>query len=204
VWIIGARIEARIGNKESAKRLIERSLVEVPQKKQSIGFLEYAKFYELIGNMQTAQKILNLARKSLESDWKVFFESVLTYLRNGNFEYAEKLVKVSLKKHFVTGRLWATLIQLKHAKITDITQSKKAYSVFLNAIRKIPKSGEVWCEGARLLMSPVSHKFDLEKAEKYLNFAIQFTPQYGDSFLELFKLYTLKGEIEKIEELKNL
>mmetsp|Transcript_29342 Transcript_29342/g.25940 ORF Transcript_29342/g.25940 Transcript_29342/m.25940 type:complete len:142 (-) Transcript_29342:144-569(-) len=53
-------------------------------------------------------------------------------------------------------------------------------------------------------MSPVSHKFDLEKAEKYLNFAIQFTPQYGDSFLELYKLYCLRGETKKIEELKNI
>lgn len=79
----------------------------------------------------------------------------------------------------------------------------KAFSIFRQANRKIPKSGEVWCEGARLLMSPVSHRIDLEKAEKYLNFAIQFTPQYGDSFLELFKLYTIKGETEKLKELKN-
>ena len=53
-------------------------------------------------------------------------------------------------------------------------------------------------------MSPVSHKFDLAKAEKYLNFAIQFTPQYGDSFLELFRLYTLQNEEEKIKKLKTV
>lgn len=203
VWIIGARIEARIGNKDSAKSLLQRALVEIPQKKQSIGFLEYSKFYELLGNMNTAQKILSLARKSLENDWKVFFESVLMYLRNGQFEKAEKLVESSLKKHFVTGRLWATLIQLKHAKINTLKDSKKAYSVFLEANYKIPKSGEVWCEGARLRMSPICHKFNLDKAEQYLKFAVQFTPQYGDSFLELFKLYTIRGETSKIEELKN-
>jgi tetratricopeptide (TPR) repeat protein len=202
VWIIGSRIEARIGSLESSKSLIERSLLEIPQKKQSIGLLEYAKYFEVVGNMSSAFKILSYARKSLSGDWKVFFESVLAYIRNGYFEKAEKLVKESLKQHFVTGRLWATLIQLKHAKIKTLEDSKKAYSVFLQANRKIPKSGEVWCEGARLLMSPMSHKYDLQKAEKYLNFAIQFTPQYGDSFLELFKLYTLKGETSKIEELK--
>ena len=202
VWLIGSRIEARIGSLTSAKSLIERSLVEIPTKKQSIALLEYAKYFELQGDIKTTIKILAHARKSIKNDWKVFFESVLTYLRNGLFAQAEVLVKDSLKRHFVTGRLWATLIQLKHAKIVDVETSKKAYNVFLKANRKIPKSGEVWCEGARLLMSPVSHKFDLEKAEKYLKFAIQFTPQYGDSFLELFKLYTLKGETEKIEELK--
>ena len=81
--------------------------------------------------------------------------------------------------------------------------ANKAFSIFRRANRKIPKSGEVWWEGARLLMSPVSHRIDLNKAEQYLNFAIQFTPQYGDSFLELFKLYTLKGDYDKIKELKN-
>ena len=30
--------------------------------------------------------------------------------------------------------------------------------------------------------------FSLGNAYKYLNFAIQFTPQYGDSFLEMIKL----------------
>lgn len=144
VWIIGARIETRIGNLQSAKSLIERSLYEIPQKKQSLGFLEYAKYYELKGNMVVAQKILDAARSSLENDWKVFFESVLTDVRNSNFDKAEKLVRSSLKKHFVTGRLWATLIQLRHAKIKDKDDSKKAYSIFLQANRKIPKSGEVW------------------------------------------------------------
>lgn len=124
VWIIGARIEARIGNINSAKSLIERSLYEIPSKKQSIGFMEYAKFYEFIGNMNISLKILKLARSSHENDWKVFFESVLTDVRNGNLENAEKLVKFSLKKHFVTGRLWATLIQLKHAKIKTENDSK--------------------------------------------------------------------------------
>ena len=124
MWIIGARIEARIGNINSAKSLIERSLYEIPSKKQSIGFLEYAKFYEFIGNVKISFKILELARSSHENDWKVFFESVLTDVRNGNLENAERLVKYSLKKHFVTGRLWATLIQLKHAKIKNVEDSK--------------------------------------------------------------------------------
>ena len=33
--------------------------------------------------------------------------------------------------------------------------------------------------------------FDYAKAENYLKFAIQFTPQYGDSFIEMLKLYIL-------------
>ena len=130
----------------------------------------------------------------MESDWKVCFQLVLAKIRNGDFKDAEQLVKQSLKKHFLTGRLWATLIQLKHAKIKSVADSKNAFAMFRKANKKIPKSGEVWCEGARLLSSPVSHRFDLAKAEKYLNTAIQFTPQYGDSFLEIYRIYKLKGD----------
>mmetsp|Transcript_35806 Transcript_35806/g.47117 ORF Transcript_35806/g.47117 Transcript_35806/m.47117 type:complete len:145 (-) Transcript_35806:418-852(-) len=44
--------------------------------------------------------------------------------------------------------------------------------------------------------------FEYEAAESYLNFAIQFTPQYGDSFLEMLKLYLLTGQTDKIAQLK--
>lgn len=144
VWIIGARIEARIGSQKSAKSLIEKALIEIPQKKESIGFIEYAKYYELIGRVDITQKILEEARKDFAGDWKVFFESVLTLLRNGLFDKAEILVKESLKNHSINGRLWATLIQLKHAKVRNAEDSAKAYAVFLKATQKIPKSGEVW------------------------------------------------------------
>jgi len=50
---------------------------------------------------------------------------------------------------------------------------------------------------------PNNVKFNLEDAERHLNFAIQFTPQYGDSFLELLRLYLMRGDSEdKIKQLK--
>ena len=129
IWIIGAKIEARIGSMDTAKSLIERSLLEMPQKKQNIGLLEYAKYYEMIRKPETSYKILSHARKIMESDWKIYFKSVLAYMRNGKLENAEKLVKASINKHFFVGRLWATLIQLKHAKIKSVSDSKKAFKV---------------------------------------------------------------------------
>ena len=35
----------------------------------------------------------------------------------------------------------------------------------------------------------------MDTAEKYLDFAIQFTPQYGDSFLELLRLIMIREVI---------
>ena len=40
-------------------------------------------------------------------------------------------------------------------------------------------------------MDPLSMYFDLGRASQYLDFAIQFTPQYGDSFLEKMRLLLL-------------
>jgi len=52
------------------------------------------------------------------------------------------------------------------------------YQTFITALNEIPKSGEVWCEGARLTMAnnPANKHYDLKQAEKYLEFATQFTP----------------------------
>ena len=40
-------------------------------------------------------------------------------------------------------------------------------------------------------MDPLSTYFNLRRASQYLDFAIQFTPQYGDSFLEKMRLLLL-------------
>ena len=60
----------------------------------------------------------------------------------------------------------------------------------MKAINEISKSGEVWCEGARLCMTKnLSNSFySLKNALQYLKFAILFTPQYGDSFIELIRI----------------
>jgi hypothetical protein len=64
--------------------------------------------------------------------------------------------------------------------------------VLLRALREVPKSGEVWTEGARCHLNPLMVKsFRLGDAQKFLSFAIQFTPQYGDSFLEVLRVEIL-------------
>ena len=50
---------------------------------------------------------------------------------------------------------------------------------------------------------PQNTYYDLEMARKYLEFAIQFTPQYGDSFLEMLKLSMLLPQNETTRELNN-
>jgi tetratricopeptide (TPR) repeat protein len=61
-------------------------------------------------------------------------------------------------------------------------------SVLHRALHEVPKSGEVWCEAARTHMNPLLlDRFDLGVAQTHLSFAIQFTPQYGDTFIEYLR-----------------
>lgn len=117
---------------------------------------------------------MNSTKKLVKSEWKIFFEAVMLEVRNGFFEEAERMVKSSIKIHNATGRLWATLIQLQHAKSSTPKDFDNTYKSFIKSLHEIPKSGEVWCEGARLHMSRHTNNkhFDLQKAKKYLEFAI--------------------------------
>jgi hypothetical protein len=57
------------------------------------------------------------------------------------------------------------------------------------AIAEVPKSGEVWCEKSRCHLNPLNtNQFDLSQAQRSLSFAVQFTPQYGDTFIEWIRL----------------
>jgi uncharacterized protein HemY len=56
------------------------------------------------------------------------------------------------------------------------------------ALNEVPKSGEVWCEGARICLR--CGKW--EDAKEYLNFAIRFTPQvcyFSKNSLIVFKTF---------------
>jgi len=51
-------------------------------------------------------------------------------------------------------------------------------------------------------MNPMGNKFDLAKAEQFLEYAIFFTPQYGDSFVEALRLFSILGDRSAIKQLK--
>jgi la-related protein 1 len=64
--------------------------------------------------------------------------------------------------------------------------------ILQKALNEVPKSGEVWCEGARVYLNPLAlETFDIGEAQRQLNFATQFTPQYGDTFVEILRLEIL-------------
>jgi la-related protein 1 len=195
VWLAGARTELGTGKVEAARALLRRAFQEVPEKSKAHVFLECARLEEFCGDVGKARKILARARMEARGEWKVFLESVLLEMRAGEWGRAVEEARSALTIHTGTGRLWAILVQLRY-----VEGDGEQLLVLRQALREVPKSGEVWCEGARIHLSPVSRSFDLGMAEKYLDFAIQFTPQYGDSFLELLRLVMLRQVVGPVAE----
>lgn len=104
-------------------------------------------------------------------------------MRARNTAKAMEEATQALQVHTGTGRLWALLIQLK-----EIEGQQEQLRIFKEALHEVPKSGEVWCEGARIYLA----KKEWATARKFLEFAIHFTPQFGDSFIEYLRLELLE------------
>lgn len=184
IWLASGRTEVSCGNTRGARDLFLRAYDSVSEKGRSTVLLECARLEEFIGDLALSRSILYKARHLFgKSDWKVWLSSVNLECRCGLRERAIAFVQKALDMHRGTGRLWAALIQLRHYD-GELCQSK----VLKSALQAVPKSGEVWCEGARIYLNPFSPTFDLRAASRSLSFASRFTPQYGDSFLEQLRL----------------
>lgn len=202
-WITASRVELKAGYTDRAIKALKFAHLEVPNKQKPLVLVELSQAYELMKDLNKAREYMNEACEKSKYDWKIYLEKINLEMRFGYFSEALAVAKEAVSKYFSTGRLWASLIQILHTDTNSI-KSGQHFKAFLLAIQEVPKSGEVWCEGARIRLNPFSNYFNLDKAEEYLNYAIQFTPQYGDSFIELMRVYMLKGELQKFSSLKRL
>ncbi|KAJ6243310.1 tpr-containing protein [Anaeramoeba flamelloides] len=191
IWLAGARIELKEKNILTAKSLLNKALEEVNYKSRSIVLTEMAKIEEFNQNYGNARYILQKAKKGSPKEWKVCLESILLEIRAGCPKKAIRITKEAIEMHPGTGRIWAIYIHLLSKNGID-----DQLKIFRKAIQEVPKSGEVWCEGARILLNPKSKYFNLKLARRFLNFAIQFTPQYGESFIELIRLELLENGLQ--------
>lgn len=184
VWLAAARMELYAGKTEIARTLFRRAHEVAPEKVQSLTFLDFARLHEFIGETEIARALLCKGRYYYGYDWKVWLENVLLEMRGFNHKKAFEITKKALDVHPGTGRLWSALVQLSHFVGGDESQ----HAALRDALNAVPKSGEVWCEGARIHLNPFSDLFDIDRARRHLFFAEKFTPQYGDTFLEAVRL----------------
>ena len=186
VWLAAGRMELSAGRFEESRKIFLKSYSVVPLKGRPTVLLECARLEEFVGNSQLAKAILCKSRSERGSDWKVWLQSVDLEIRTGNRNNAIKIAANGLKFHSGTGRLWAAFVQLRE-KESQVVQM----NALNQALNSVPKSGEVWCEAARIHLNPLS-QFDTETAKRHLEFATKFTPQYGDSFIETLRLEMLQ------------
>jgi tetratricopeptide (TPR) repeat protein len=210
VWLAGARMELHAQQLETARKLLQRAKSDVPKKMRAYVYLEESRFFEFQGDTDAARQTLENARKNTSHEWKLYLESVLLEIRCHNITAAIKTCEQALQSHPGTGRLWAMLIQLQQYATQDSSAEpavdeqtfraqmhEKQMETFAAAVQHVPKSGEVWNEGARLFMNPTSRFFNLRCAKRHVDFAIRFTPQYGDSFIEYMRLQLLLHGLSK-------
>ena len=184
VWLAAGRMELELGNTQRARSLFIRAHEVVSEKGRSSTLLECARLEDFAGDTNFARAILCKGRFQYGSDWKVWLESILLEIRVENHQKAIEMCENALTIHHGTGRLWATLVQLRQFYGRDAAQQ----IALRRALNAVPKSGEVWCEGGRMHLNPFSDMFDLDRARRHLHFATRFTPQYGDGFVETIRL----------------
>lgn len=196
----GARTEMIFNNYNNAIKLILRSLNDCPSKSRSLIIIDQSRIEELNGNSNECFNILVNEIKLTSCEWKLYYELITFYMRRNNKKLALEMCKEALKIHMGSGRLWSLYIELNNENIY------KQFEYVRNAINIVPKSGEVWCAAARLHMNPYSLYFDPITAQKYLEYAVLFTPQCGDSFLEclrltmILQLSMISSEIENCDD----
>ncbi|CAE7942000.1 unnamed protein product, partial [Symbiodinium sp. KB8] len=83
--------------------------------------------------------------------------------RQGCFESAQNTAQCALELHPATGRLWSALVALHHSGGGG---AAAALTTFRKAAQEVAKSGEVWCEGARIFLNPLGPHFNLRRALK--------------------------------------
>mmetsp|Transcript_26031 Transcript_26031/g.49856 ORF Transcript_26031/g.49856 Transcript_26031/m.49856 type:complete len:720 (-) Transcript_26031:47-2206(-) len=189
VWLLAARSELWDGSVETCRKLLAQAQFDAPSRVQVAVCIERARAEEFLDDLDEAREALRKAYACEGHDWKVYLEHIFMEARQGCLKAAKEITHTALELHPATGRLWSALVALEHSG--EDSTGDAAMVAFRRAVREVPKSGEVWCEGARINMNPMVPHFNLGRAYKCLEFAVHLTPQYGDSFLELFRLRIL-------------
>ncbi len=179
-----------------------------------------AGIYQLFGDISPALKLLDEHAQTLEAAnvmkpaWHIRMEQVYALIHAGLIDEGEKLLLKLEPQYRNQGRYWMLRIQLCSGNTLE--EVLKASQLILESARDIEsvrKSGEMLCEYARFLMNPTKLRpsanhpcyieYNLDLAQQALEKAIEITPQYAESYIELMRLYKIKGDqVDMIQNLK--
>lgn len=195
VLVAGTRMELCQGHEEIARTLLGRAYKLVPVKCLHLVIIESAKLELFVGNLETCRAILGKARQENEQEWRIWHASITNESLMGNEAKALEIACQAIDLLPKVGRLWSILLRLLKISQSD---ADFQFRVLQRALLNVPRSGEVCCEAACLFLDPLTPLFDLNRAAKYLRIAQEYTPQYGDSFLEGIRIELLLSILPKL------
>jgi len=185
--LFAAVIELIHGEHAIAPLLLEITLRITPFKSKPLVSILLAKVFELDGHYDKAEALFQAIASEFSAEWRIFLEFAQFYIHRNNIHAAIEILKSALKLHQGSGRLWAFRVQLE-----GFNSVESQINILKASIQAVPKSGEVWCEAARIAMNPLSEYFNTESAKLYLDFAYRFTPQHGDTLIEMLRVELLE------------
>ena len=175
------------GDQAMAPLLFNYALEVSPFKAKPLVSLLIAKMFELNGDYDKADNLFNQCIKDYSAEWRVYLEYAQFNVHRNQVQKAIQVLDQALKEHPGSGRLWAFRVQLE-----AYNGIQSQIQVLKTSIQNVPKSGEVWCEAARIAMNPLTEYFSTEAARQFLEFAYRFTPQHGDTLVELLRVELLE------------
>lgn len=172
---------------------MKRGLKRCPQKYKHHLVLEYSKNMYFTGSMGLSTGLLSRGLLQFPDEWKLILECAHQLLYRWPFGVCVSSIMSSSIERLrwcwtPVGRSLSHITLLSEC-ITPFTARlfgpEEALHCFRLALRHVAKSGEVWCEGARVFLDPFSSHFSPSNASKALNYSAFFTPQYGDILIEV-------------------
>ena len=148
----------------------DSTVQECSAKTRSVILLDKAKCLEIQGDIDAARTTLIEADRD-NKDWRFEFDRIMFEARQGaTHEFLQARVERAVEVYPASGRLWALCVQLQKSDSEKVRHFKRA-------LASVPKSGELWCEGARMLLQPHSKLYNPGLAMERLVMAANFTPQ---------------------------
>lgn len=196
VWQGGARVELASGNVDTAERLLLYALQQAPAQRHANVITDLARLAEFCDDYPLARRLLAVGLRHARAS-ALALQLVQLELRAGRMWPGLAAGLERVVGGDGSGRLWAQLIQGAAPGGIRLQQA-----LAVRAVNAMAKSGEVWCELARIATNPLSPHFNIYQAQAALATALHYTPQYGDSFLECLRLELLyRGPSQALRDL---
>lgn len=70
LWLLASRLMMRMGEVQNSREIIEKCCFETPTKQMPVSLIEYAKHFEIRGEIGRARELMDQAKRQSKGEWK--------------------------------------------------------------------------------------------------------------------------------------